>query len=159
MTKPLVLCLGSEIISDDGFGPEVANRLRDDANLMQIVDVEAAALAGLALLDLLQKRPRVLIVDAMNGGRQEEEAPGSLLFFAADKLVATHNLVGSHQVSLPVALALGHRLGYDMPDTIDVLACVAKDLTRLRERLSPEVAEAVEPAVERVTQWASCRID
>jgi len=155
MTKPLVLCLGNDLVSDDGFGPAVACRLRDDANLMETVDVEAAALAGFALLDLLQKRPRVLIVDSMDGGTLKGEPPGSLLFFASDKLVATHNLVGSHQVSLPVALTLGRRLGYDMPVTIDVLACVASDLTRLRERLSPEVAGAVKPAAEQVTEWAN----
>ena len=155
MTKPLVLCLGSDIVSDDGFGPAVADQLKKDAGLMEVVDVEATARAGFALLDLLHQRPRVLIVDALDGSARENETPGSLLFFTADTLVATKNLVGSHQVSLPVALTLGRRLGYEMPGTIDILACVAKDLTRLRDRLSREVADAVEPAVRRIGEWAA----
>jgi len=152
--KPLVLCLGSDIVSDDGFGPAVAAVLRSDPDLLGRCDVEAAALAGFALLDLLRGRPRALVVDAAQG---LGPSPGDLRQFAADSLTPTHNLIGSHQISLPVALQLGRRLGYGMPVRVDILACEAADLATLGESLSPPVAAAIPEAVRLVMAWVEDR--
>ena len=154
--KPLVLCLGNEIVSDDGFGPEVARRVHEDATLKELVDVVSVALAGFYLLDLLQGRSRVLIVDALAGS--SFGAPGTLHFFPADTMVPSHNLVGSHQLSLPVALELGRELGYRMPKTIDVLGCVAENLLDLKEVLTPEVEKAVGPAADVVYSWSQGKV-
>ena len=154
--KPLVLCLGSDIISDDGFGTAVAARLSENPNIPDHADVYAGALTGLALLDLMRNRSHVLIVDAIDNNHLDDDhsqIPGTLTFFPANQLVATSNLVGSHQLSLPVTMSLGYKMGYKMPHTIDVLACHAKDLNTLCEKLTPAVESAVPVAVCRIERW------
>lgn len=65
----------------------------------------------------------------------------------------TWNLIGSHQVGLPTALKFGRRLGWDLPDQVDILACEAADLSTLSEQLSPAVEKAVGLAAERARGW------
>ncbi len=156
--KPLVLCLGNEVLSDDGFGPAVGARLRGDPAFLARCDLAVASLAGFALLDLLQGRDRVLIVDAvdpaaMGAWSGPARGPGVLHFLPGCKLVPSHNLVGSHQLSLPVALELGRRFGYAMPRTLDILACEAQDLRTMAERLTPPVQQAVDRAVALAGRW------
>jgi len=148
--KPLILCLGNEIISDDGFGAVIAERLNADAELIAVVDVIFAAVAGFALIDLLKDRPRALILDTIQtiGG-----IPGTLHQFSADLLVPGKNLTTSHQISLPTAIELGKRLGANMPENIDILAVEASDLTTLSESLTPAIEAAVPEAIRLVREW------
>jgi len=148
--KPLVLCLGNEIISDDGFGYVVAIQLHADKELMTIADVIFAAVAGFNLLDLLLDRPRVLILDTI---QTKDGIPGTLHQFSSDLLVPGRHLTTSHQISLPTAIELGKRLGANMPARIDVLAVEAEDLVTLSESLTPCVEAAIPEAIRLVREW------
>jgi hydrogenase maturation protease len=151
LLKPLlVLCLGNEIISDDGFGPAVAREMAKEAETSRHVDVIFAPVAGFSLLDLLAGRRKALIVDTIRTGKA---APGTLHSFAADVLVPSHHLTSSHQISLPTALELGKRLGYAMPEHLDILAVEAQDLETLSEELTPSVRAAVSDALRLVRDW------
>lgn len=147
--KPLVLCLGNEVLSDDAFGFRVAEALAR-TNLNGRADITTAALAGFALLDILQGRELVLIVDTVVTG---QAAPGELHFFPRGHWTPSRGLAFSHQISLPTALRLGELLGYNMPPTIDVLAVEAADVTTLSEQMTPAVNAAVGPTVELIRKW------
>lgn len=153
MLKPiLILCLGNEIISDDGFGVAVAQRLMDAGNLSESVEVVIAPLAGFALLDHLAGRKSVLIVDTIRTGYV---APGTLHKFTASVFTPSKHLTTSHQISLPTALELGRQLGMDMPEDVDIIAVEAVDLETLSEQLTPAVRAAVDKAVRYVKEWIS----
>jgi len=162
LLKPvLILCLGNEVLSDDGFGAEVARRLIEAGGLGEEIEALFAPLAGFNLLDLLQARRRVLIVDTICTGKAP---PGTLHLFSADILVPSRNLTTSHQISLPTALELGRRMGMLMPERIDVLAVEAEDVTTLSETMTPRVSQAVSEAVDQIRIWidgiyvvSSCR--
>ncbi len=149
---PLILCLGNEILSDDGFGAEVARLLAQDVSVTEAADVIFAPLAGFALLDLLVGRPRALIVDTIRTGTAK---PGTLHRFPAAELAVTNHLTTSHQLSLPAAMELGRRLKWNIPDDIEVLAVEAQELERFEERLSEPVQAAVSEAVRIVKDWTS----
>jgi hydrogenase maturation protease len=151
LLKPvLVLCLGNEIISDDAFGPAVARELVKETEIGRRADVIFAPLAGFSLLDLLAGRRKVLIVDTVRTGKS---APGTLHSFPAGVLTPSHHLTSSHQISLPTALELGKRLGYAMPEHIDILAVEAQDLETLSEQLTPPVRAALPAALRLVREW------
>lgn len=153
MLKPdLILCLGNEVLRDDGFGAEVARRLEKVRRPENDVEVIFAPLAGFALLDLLASRERVLIVDSI---RTNKSQPGTLMFFKACLLVPGNHLINSHQMSLPTALKLGTELGLTMPLQIDVLAVEVEDVETLSEELSPSVAGSVDDAIKAVQSWIS----
>lgn len=144
-----MLCLGNEIISDDRFGPEIARRLEATADDLR-ADVIFAPVAGFQLIDLLDGRESVLIVDTI---RTQNAEPGTLHFFAAGTLTPSHHLTTSHQISLPTALELGKQLGADMPRFIDVLAVEAQDLETLAEALTPPVRAALDEAESLIRHW------
>jgi hydrogenase maturation protease len=148
--QSLVLCLGNEILSDDGFGPAVAGRLLECDGLTVDTEIISASLAGFNLLDHLAGRERVLIVDTI---RTKGSVPGDLHYFPLNDLAPSHHLTTSHQISLPTAIELGRSLGMNMPGEIDVLAVEASDLETLQEKLTPAVSEAVSTAVKLVKEW------
>jgi hydrogenase maturation protease len=151
LLKPLlVLCLGNEIISDDAFGPAVARELAKETEMSRHADVIFAPVAGFSLLDLLTGRREVLIVDSIRTGKA---AAGTLHAFPAGVLTPSHHLITSHQISLPTALELGNRLGYAMPERIDILAVEAQDLETLSEEMTPPVRAAVGNALRFVREW------
>ena len=152
MKPPLILCLGNEIISDDGFGPEVARQLTLRCDLIEIVDVVYTPIAGFCLIDLLADRERVLIVDTIRTGKVP---PGTLHNFPAGKLTPSNNLTISHQISLPIALELGRSFGARMPRVLDLIAVEACDLETIREELTPPVRAAVGKALDLIKVWIS----
>ena len=153
MLKPLlILCLGNEIISDDGFGPEVARRLMMNDDLSEDVEVIFAPVAGFKLLDFLTGRKKVLIVDSIRTG---SDSPGTLHRFSAGVFTPSYHLTTSHQINLPTALELGRILGVDMPEVVDVVTVEAEDLETLSEELSPPVRQAVDGAVTLIKEWIS----
>jgi hydrogenase maturation protease len=152
LKKSLILCLGNEIISDDGFGPIAAAILHTEKEIQERADVIFAPVAGFHLLDLLQGRSRVLIVDTIVTGNA---APGTVHVFSAGALTPSRHLTTSHQISLPTALELGKRLGYAMPETVDVVAVEAQDLETLSEELTPSVRNALQEALQHIRKWVS----
>ncbi len=151
--KPLlVLCLGNEIISDDGFGPEIARQLAQHCDLKEQTDIIFAPVAGFHLIDLLADREKVLIIDTIRTGKV---APGMLHSFPAGQLTPSNNLTISHQISLPVALELGRNFGAKMPYVLDLIAVEAEDLETIKEELTPPVRAAVSDAIELVKDWVS----
>ncbi len=150
--KPiLVLCLGNEVLSDDRFGAEIADQLRDD-DFGPDVEVLFVAAAGFTLLDLLANRRSVLIVDTILTGTS---IPGTLHFFPIGKLTPSKNLINSHQINLPTALEFGRKMGYHMPEDIQVLAVEAQDVTTLAEKLTEVVAASLPDALTRIRAWIS----
>ncbi len=150
MSDILILGLGNEIVADDRFGYAVIDELSAHVPDGGIVEAVFAPLAGFGLLDFLKDRYAALIVDAIMTGNS---SPGTLYFFTSGHLTPTRHLCGSHQISLPAALELGRKMGYDMPKRIDVLAAEAEDITTITESMTPAVESAVAKAVDQVLAW------
>ncbi|MFB3907354.1 MAG: hydrogenase maturation protease [Candidatus Eisenbacteria bacterium] len=147
----LVLGLGNDLISDDGFGPVVA-RACEAAGLAARpgVEIVEASVAGFHLLDLIQGRRRVLILDVVRTGQRH---PGALFPLRVEEASAGRALGGSHSIDLATALELGRHVGATMPEEIAILVAEAVDLETIREELTPAVAGAVPVAVARVAAW------
>jgi len=148
--KPvLVLCLGNEVLCDDSLGPKVAGEL-SQYPLHQSAEVLFAPVAGFALLDLLNDRQKVLIVDSIKTGKNP---PGSLTFFKNDNLVPSNGLINSHQINLPTALELGRQLGYNIPASIDILAVEVTDIETITEDMTPPVENAKPKVIACILDW------
>lgn len=128
----------------------VAERLLDDPDVCRVAEVIFAPVAGFELLNILEGRQRVLVVDTIQTGKA---FPGNIHHFPAGVMTPSRHLTTSHQISLPTALDLGRRLGLPMPVTVDVLAVEAADLETLSEQMTPLVAGAVTEAVALAKGW------
>lgn len=145
MRSTLVLGLGNPILSDDGLGLYVAQRLRETP-LPESVDVCESEVAGLRLLELVRGYQKVVIVDALCGGCE----PGEIVRYEAADFVGGHRYGSAHSIGLGTTLELGRRLGYDMPADVVVFAVEAVDVETFGERFSSPVAQAAERLVEMV---------
>ena len=149
MRPILVLCLGNDVLTDDAFGFRVGEGLARP-EVTDGAEVCMAAVAGFALLDIMNGREDVLVVDTVLTGKA---IPGTLHFFPKGYWTPGRGLVSSHEISLPTALKLGRMLGYEMPENIDVLAVEAADVQTLSEEMTPAVTAAVKPAITLVEEW------
>ena len=74
-----------------------------------------AGVIGIDLLEEMADRPAVVIVDAIETGRQP---PGTVVAFTIDDLTALRNATSPHSLNLPAIIELGRQLGLDLPARI-----------------------------------------
>lgn len=143
-TSVAVIGIGSPF-GNDAAGLEVARRLAGEE--MPGVEVIAADRPGLDLLDLLDDRESVILIDAARspGGRA-----GTVYEINLRRLAWRRALpVSSHGFGVAAALALAARLGR-LPPSARLLAIDIGQREEPRTGLSPAVQRAVGRVVARV---------
>ncbi len=143
MSSTLVLGMGNPILSDDGVGLLVADRLRE-SSLPDSVEVVQSEVGGLRLLELVRGFTRVIIIDALRSPAESGRHPGEVYRYEAKDFKGGHRYGSAHSIGLDTALEIGHKLGYDMPKEVTVFAIEAEDVETFGEELSPPVAAAAE---------------
>jgi hydrogenase maturation protease len=144
----LVLGLGNDILGDDAVGILAARALRDGGDLAPSVEVLETAEAGIALMELMEGRRRVLILDSIFTRQCD---PGTIL----DLGPADFDSVASpspHYAGLPEVLALAERLDIPFPSDIRIVAMEVEDPFEVREGLTPRVAAALPAFTARAVQ-------
>jgi len=149
----LVLCLGNDILRDDGVGWAVADALEVSLPHSPIptpqsqgVVVKRSALSGLYLLDELTGWDRVVVVDAVRTG---QHPPGTVLSFPFEAL-GTKEGPSPHAVGLPTVIRLGRQSGVPLPSWLHIVAIEADDMESFVEGLTPSVEAAVPGAVAMI---------
>ncbi len=145
VNRTLVLGLGNPILRDDGVGWRVVEEAQRRAPA-GAAEFDCVALGGLALMERLIGYERAVLVDAIRAGGG---APGSVYQLGLDDLPTMHSNA-IHDASLKDALALGRRLGAQLPGEIVIVAIEAVDVLNFGETLSPPVEAAVPAAVDAV---------
>jgi hydrogenase maturation protease len=146
----LVLCLGNDILRDDGVAWAIADQLEAVLRESRIPNPESrsfvvkrSALSGFYLLDELTGWDRVLVVDAVRTG---QHPPGTVLSFPFEAL-GTEAGPSPHAVGLPTVIRLGRQSGVPLPSWIHIVAIEAEDMESFVEGLTPAVESAVPKAV------------
>lgn len=152
----VVVGLGNDIAADDGAGIAVARRLETEVGNISDVDVIALPWAGFALLDVLKGRRRAAIIDCLVTG---ERPPGTIVHIDEADLAGSVRLNSFHDISYPTAMALGRRMGWEMPDSIAIWGIEAETADVFSETLSPPVADAVEKVVVEVIEYLTTPLD
>ena len=143
-----VLCLGNDLIADDGLGPAVARMLRERRVAAEVAE---SCEAGLALLDLITGVDRLVVVDAADTGTAP---PGSVHVIDEGDLEAPP-AGWQHAIGLLDAMILARHLGMDTPSEVTLVAVEAGDLVSIGAPLSSPVAAAVPVAAAAVERLLS----
>jgi hydrogenase maturation protease len=145
--KTLVAGLGNVLLGDDGFGVEVAHRLRA-APLPARVHVEDFGVRAIHLAyELLEPYDAVILVDAMSRGA----APGTLFLIEPGRESFEEAVVpDAHALHPAAVLRMARRLGARLAH-VRLLACEPGQVDE-GIGLSPEVTAAVAEAVRIVHQ-------
>ena len=144
--KPLVIGLGNDLMGDDAIGILAARSLKGQVS--QKADVVESALHGAALLDIFIGYRQAIIIDAIHTGTC---LPGSIL----DIDPATLGTVVSpspHFSGLPELQTIAAELGLDFPKEVRIAAVEVTGSFEIGAPMTPAVAEALGPLVERVKQ-------
>ena len=141
----LVLGLGNLLCADDGVGVVALHRLRDDWHLPDgVVAVDGGTL-GLALLPLVERAERVILIDAVRA----DGPPGTPVRLTGDDVApAVRDRLSPHQVG--VADLLGGAALLDRYPTEVVIVVVVPASVDLAFERTPAVAAALPALVARV---------
>lgn len=150
--RTLVIGVGSPLMMDDGIGLAALEALRGAWRFEPRVDLLDGGTWGMNLLPFLEGAPRVLLLDAIDAGRE----PGDLVTLERDALPRFLSAkLSPHQIDLREVLALAELRG-TLPDEM-----VALGLQPARVEMgadpSPTIAKRipalVEAAVDRLARW------
>lgn len=138
MSRTLVLGLGNPLMGDDGAGVEALNRLRDDWQVPEEVELVDGGTWGMNLLPLLESHDQVILLDAINTGAR----PGTLVLLRREDLPRyfAHKL-SPHQLDLREVLALAE-LREALPETLIAIG-VQPETVELNGKLSPRIDFAI----------------
>jgi hydrogenase maturation protease len=147
MTAPvLVLGLGNELLKDDAVGLRVAERLQ--GIFPAEVEVRSTSLFGLALLDELIGREKVLLIDSY----VPEEFIGSEIQERNFAEVGEPRGPCPHFVGLGEVREVMRELGLGFPREVRILAIPVSDPITFSTEMTPAVAARVDEAAARACQ-------
>ncbi|MGD1993408.1 MAG: HyaD/HybD family hydrogenase maturation endopeptidase [Anaerolineae bacterium] len=150
--KTLILGVGNLLVSDEGVGLRILERLAATYELPEEVQTLDGGTLGLDLLYYLEGVKNLLIFDAVEMGKQ----PGALIRLEGDEVPSFLSVkISPHQIGIPDML-FAAKLRDLYPQEL-VLWGVQPGVLEMGLKLSPPVAAqvevVVEKAVEELTRW------
>ena len=150
--QTLVLGVGNTLMSDEGIGVHVVERLVKFYNVPEEVQVLDGGTLGMDLLYYMEGVPNLLIVDAIQANRE----PGYLLRLENERVPAFLSMkVSPHQIGIPDMLATASLRGTTPPNI--VLWGIQPERIEIGLELSDTLNSLLETLVENVVtelkQW------
>jgi hydrogenase maturation protease len=143
--KTLVLGLGNILLSDEGVGVRVVERLQERYTFPSDVQMLDGGTLGLDLMPYVESADRLLVVDAL----EMSAAPGTVARLEGEEVPASLGLkISPHQMGLADLLAAA-RLCDCYPEEL-VLWGVQPGVMDVGLELSPSVAAQVETVADNV---------
>jgi hydrogenase maturation protease len=149
----LILGIGNILLSDEGVGVH-AIRLLEERELPPGIDILDGGTSGADLVDHLDGRTKVVVIDAALG----DGAPGTVYRCEGDDLIEQHSALSLHEFGLVESLRLAKQLGCS-PGCVIVLGIqpatmeVGMDLSPIVAAVLPSVIQlAIKEALEKSFQ-------
>ena len=140
----LILGIGNPILTDDGVGIKIAQRLKEGNPELEVIETSEA---GIALLDLVADYDKLVIIDSI---KTEEGKPGDLYKLELEDLQPSKDFSSSHSIGIATTFELGHRLGYRVPKFVSIYAVNIKDNLTFGEECTEEVKQRIPFIVKQI---------
>jgi hydrogenase maturation protease len=141
----VVLGIGNLLWADEGFGVRCVEALQDGWSFPDHVELVDGGTQGIALMSLVQSADKLLILDAVDYGRE----PGELVRVegeAVPRFLASHKM-SLHQTGFQEVLMLSLLSGR-YPGTVLLVGCQPEWLDDYGGSLRPRVRAAMAPALD-----------
>lgn len=143
-----VLGIGNILLTDEGFGVRVIEKLFDEYVFPDNVSIVEGGVLGIHLLGTLSTANHLIVVDAV----KNKQPPGTLYRLEKEELPERILMKNSlHQTDFLETLTLC-RMIEQAPETIVVLGAEPEDIETHGVELTPVVAARVDEMVGRVLQ-------
>ena len=151
----LILGIGNYILTDDGIGPRLIQKLQKAMDHPHVT-FRTAALGGLEILELIRGYESVVIIDAI---RTKDGVPGAIYKLTPAHFKETLHLSSFHDVSFLSALDLAEKMEIPIPNQIDIIAIeIVEDLIFSNE-FSPPIAQKYELIYREVFELVEKMVD
>jgi hydrogenase maturation protease len=141
-----ILGIGNILLTDEGFGVRVIEKLFDEYEFPDHVAVVEGGVLGIHLLGTLSKADHLIVVDAV----KNKQPPGTLYRLEKEELPERILMKNSlHQTDFLETLTLCEMID-KAPQTIVVLGAEPEDIVTHSVELTPAVAAQVDETVTRV---------
>lgn len=137
--KPLILFIGNSLFKDDKIGLIIGEKLKPILE-NEGFDVEVLERTGLTLIDYIQDRECVIIIDSINTSKHPV---GEIVEVDANCLQAS-SIWSPHYMGLPETLKLMQALGFTIPRKLYIIGIEVTDVYTVSEEVSEELARKVE---------------
>lgn len=158
MFRTRIIGLGNPILGDDGIGWRVAEQIEKEIEAKRnlfphlFIDIQKFSLGGLSLMEQMIDTDAVILIDAIQTGRQPIGSVNKLELSNLPNYSAGHT-TSPHDTSLQNALQAGKLLGAQLPEVIWIVAIEAEKVYEFSENLSPQVAQAIPAACQAVWEY------
>lgn len=146
MATALVVCIGNDLVADDGVGHAVHRVLAAQVPAAGM-RLQLLGLGGMSLVDKFQGEEQLIVVDAVQFG-----APaGTIHVLDWAALPASGCQFSCHGIGIREAIEVARKLFPEMtPETVHLVGIEGRCFDQLGEGLSAEVQAAVLPAAAAV---------
>lgn len=141
----LVLGIGNTVMADDGVGVKIIHILQSDYSFPPNVELLDGGTLGLDLLPKLESLDRLILVDAVEIGKE----PGTWARLDGEELpIALETKLSPHQMGLKDLLAVSQLMGHT-PKKMTLYGIQPKSI-EMDTELTPEVALSVAPVLQAI---------
>lgn len=144
--ETIVLGLGNPLMSDEGVGGFIIDKLLEKKESYSKVDFIDAGTGGMAILRLIADRKKVIIVDCAYMGK----TPGTMVKFGPEEVQSVKKLLhySLHEVDIMKVIELADQLD-QCPDEI-VIFGIEPEKIEFREGLSPTLQKKTDEYIETI---------
>lgn len=143
--RVLVLGIGNLVMSDDGAGVRVVQKLQREYIFSENVEIMDGGTLGLDLLPKLEGIGLLIVIDALETGKK----PGSCIRLIGEELpIALETKLSPHQMGLKDLLSVAELLGH-LPDKM-VLIGVQPGSIKMDTELTLDVEASIDILTEMV---------
>ncbi len=135
--KTLVLGLGNTILTDDGVGIKIAQKIKEKC---KNIDVSKASAAGFRVIDEIIGYDKLILIDSIKTGKAK---PGKLHKFTFEEFRKTRHHAQPHDISLFEAFEIIKQHGDKLPSIIEIYAVEVTDTSTLSETCTTDVEDAI----------------
>lgn len=144
--------IGNILLSDDGVGIHLINRLKNEYTFPDGVDIIDGGTKGLDLLPLLENRDRVLFIDAANFRKE----PGTIGSVTGDSIPAfLSSKLSVHQIGLPDMLFAAKLMEITPPDIclIGIQPESMETTTEMTDLLISRMDALMDSVLQKLKEW------
>ncbi|HEY93032.1 MAG TPA: hydrogenase maturation protease [Dehalococcoidia bacterium] len=149
--KTLILGFGNPILTDDGVGIRIAQKIKEENPDLEVIETSEA---GIALIDYVAGHDKLVIIDSIKTGQGK---PGELYKLGLEDLKPFVYFPSSHGIDIATAFKLGESLGYKMPKYTSIYAVEIMDNTTFKEKCTEEVEGRIPFIVKQIVEEENLR--
>jgi hydrogenase maturation protease len=150
--KTIILGIGNTLISDDGVGVHIINKLENEYHLPDGVSIIDGGTKGLDLLPFIEGSDRLLIVDAANFDKE----PGTIDTVVGDDIPQFLSMkLSMHQIGLPDML-FAAKLMDIAPSEMCLVGIQPKSMetgTELSDEIKSRFDALFDKVMEKLKEW------